>query len=586
MVIKYCGYSLVVILGFVIIRGIIVNEPAIHIIKNVGALSSTLVPAGLVFAITLFFAYGAAHLFHKNVLLQEVNATEKLGRIKNLCMDKTGTLTENSLVVENIFVPPEINIERAQDLTMAYIQGTGDSSQTLNAVRKFTGVKYKGNIISSTSFSSWRRYGVTQTENDGIIFGGAPDVFLPFISNPEEKKWLQKFLDEQAHEGKHVWCVMQTEGDKIPTDLSEVKFTMVAVYVFYNNLREGIKHTINFFQDRGVHIRIISGDNPETTQTVAIMAGIKNTDKIITGKEIEDWTKDDFEKKVGNYNIFARIVPEQKEKIIEAFKIDGFTAMIGDGANDALAIKKADLGIAMFDGAPAVRQLASIVLTNNSFNALPGGVTLADSIIRNIEIFASIFLNLTFVGLFLFISVSFLGYQFPLAPLNISLISYFTIGFPGILLSYWTIISSGKIDSPSTVPFLRKILPFTVSSSVIQGIFTVIFFIVSPEYLRLNGSNILIIISFIISGFIFFMFTPYVYRGIITKMQKIQIASLALIETILLFLFVKIPFATVFFDATNILPNFSTLNIAIIGISVLLLIYSQYRLAKYFVQIK
>ncbi|MFA6227238.1 MAG: HAD-IC family P-type ATPase [Candidatus Paceibacterota bacterium] len=584
--IKYCGYILAVVLGFVIIRGFLIHEPAIRIIKNIGALTSALMPVGLFFATTLFFAYGAARLFRRHVLLQEVNATEKLGRIKNLCMDKTGTLTENTLVVEDIYVPPEVSIESAQDLTMAYIQGTGDSSQTLNAVKKFIGIKYRGDVVDSLSFSSWRRYGavsIKKESEDLIVFGGAPDVFLPHISNIVEKKWLQDFLDKEAHDGKHVWCVMKVKGVNIPHDLSKVEFSIVAVYVFYNNLRGGIKHTINFFQERGVHIRIISGDNPETVCAVAALAGVKNPDNIITGKEMEEWSRSEFEEKVGSYTIFARIIPEQKEKIVEAFKKDGFTAMVGDGANDALAIKKADLGIAMFDGAPATRQLAAIVLTNNSFTAMPGGVTLADSIIRNVEIFSSIFLNLTFVGFFLFIFVSLFGYAFPLTPLNITLINYFTVGIPGILISYWTIMPSGRIDSQSTVPFLKNILPFAVSSSIIQTIFIAIIFIISPIYMKLAESNLLVIIAYIISGFTFFAFTPYVYRGIISKMQKLQILSLALIEVVLFLFVLKMPIIATFFDTTNLIPSFSVSNISIISVALCFLVYSQYRLAKYFV---
>jgi len=584
--IKYCSYAATIILAYVIIRGFVLHEPAIRIVKNVGALSSALIPIGLFFAITLFFAYGAAHLFRKNVLLQEVNATEKLGRIKNLCMDKTGTLTENSLVVEDIFVPPEVKLESAQDMTMAYIQGTGDSSQTLNAVKKFLGIKYDGNITDSLSFSSWRRYGavsLTYNNENIVVFGGAPDVFLPNISNDEEKDWLQKFLDEHAHEGKHVWCVMKCSSDNIPADLSKVKFSIVAVYVFYNNLREGIKHTINFFQNRGVHIRIISGDNPETVRTVATLAGINETDKVITGKEIESWTEADYDKNVSAYTIFARIVPEQKEKIIEAFKKDGFTAMVGDGANDALAIKKADLGIAMFDGAPATRQVAAIVLTNNSFTALPGGVTLADSIIRNVEIFTSIFINLTFVGFFLYTAVSLFGYDFPLTPLNITLINYFTVGIPGLLISYWTIMPSGKVDAPSTGSFLKRILPFATISSLVQTIFITTVFLLSPDYLKHAESNILVIIASIIAGYIFFIFTPYVYRGIITLAQKIQIAVFALVEIFFFLIISKIPIVTNFFDTTNIIPHLPTKSLIIIIVMFCLMFYIQYYLAKWFV---
>ena len=582
--IKYCSYGATVILAYVIIRGYILHEPAIRIVKNVGALSSALIPIGLFFAVTLFFAYGAAHLYRKNVLLQEVNATEKLGRIKNLCMDKTGTLTENILVVEDIFVPKEITIEKAQDLTMAYIQGTGDSSQTLNAVRKFTGIKYKGKITSFLSFSSWRRYGAISTENNEIVYGGAPDVFMPHLNNQEEKKWLQKFLDEHAHEGKHVWCVVQSIGDKIPADLAKVNFQMLAVYVFYNNLRDGIKHTINFFQDRGVNIRIISGDNLETAQTVATLAGIKNTDKCISGKDMERWTEDDYTKLVTNYTIFSRIVPEQKEKIIEAFKKDGFTAMVGDGANDALAIKKADLGIAMFDGAPATRQVAAIVLTNNSFTALPGGVTLADSIIRNVEIFTSIFLNLTLVGFLLYFTVSIFGQDFPLTPLNITLINYFTVGIPGLLISYWTIMPSGKLDSPSNGTFLRKILPFATYSSILQSIFIGIVFILSPDYLKSADSNILVIMAYIVTGYIFFIFTPYVYRGLVSRTQKLQIFGFALVEILLFLALIKFPLITSFFDTTNIIPQIPLNNAIIILTALALLFYLQYRLAKWSVK--
>ena len=588
LMIKYCGYVLAVVLAYVVIRGIIVSEPAIRIVKDVGALTSALIPVGLFFAITLFFAYGAAHLFRKNVLLQEVNATEKLGRIKNLCIDKTGTLTENTTTVEDIFVPPEISIESARELTMAYIQGTGDSSQTVNAVKKFIGEKYKGDIKDYLSFSSWRQYGVISLNQDGkdtIIFAGSPEVFLPFISNDIEKKWLQNFLNVNSHEGKHVWCLMKSTGTEIPDNLTGVEFSIVAAYVFYNNLREGIKHTINFFQERGVHIRVISGDNASTVRSVAAMAGIKNTDRIITGKEIENWTKEDYKKNVSTYSIFARIVPEQKEKIIDAFKKDGFTAMIGDGANDALAIKKADLGIAMFDGAPAVRQLASVVLTNNSFTALPAGVTLADSIIRNIEIFASIFFNLTFISFLIFIITSLFGHEFPFTPLNITFMNYFTVGIPGILISYWTIMSSGKTTSPSTGRFLKKVLPFAIYSSLIQMVFITIAYILSPAYLQSAESDTLLIITYILSGFTFFIFTPYVYRGLVTKMQKLQIFILALIEIILLIGALNIPLVMDFFDITQA-PKLPFFSVIIVLVSIGLLAYSQYRLARWSVEKK
>lgn len=586
LVIKKSGYVLAGVIVFVLIRAWIVHEPAIRIIKNVGALTSALVPVGLFFAVTLFFAYGAAHLFRRHVLLQEVNATEKLGRIKNLCLDKTGTLTENIPVVENIFIPPGADMALAKYLTSAYITGSGDNSQTILAVKKFVDQRYTGEVTASLSFSSWRKYGAVCLEGQKLIFGGAPDIFLPHITNREHKKWLQSFLDEQAEVGKRVWCLVEASGKEIPADLVGVDFSVMAVYVFYNNLREGIKETISFFQNRGINIRIISGDNPRTVRAVARLAGVANTDKIITGQELEAWTKADYENQAKQYSIFARIVPEQKEKIIDALRLDGFTAMVGDGANDALAIKKADLGIAMFDGAKAVRQLAAIVLTNNSFTALPGGVALADSIIRNVEIFASIFINLSFVNFFIFLGVSLFGYDFPLTPLNISLINYFTVGFPGMLISYWTIMARNTTEPLSHKPFLKKILPFVNYSAILQALFIIGIFFLGPESARLAESNILVVLASIVAGFIFFIFTPYVYRGLVTRAQKIQILGLGMVEIVLVWLTLKIPYVTTFFDTTNKVPAFSPVSAIIILGLFCLLVYLQYLLAKYFAEKK
>jgi len=225
--------------------------------------------------------------------------------------------------------------------------------------------------------------------------------------------------------------------------------------------------------------------------------------------------------------------------------------MVGDGANDALAIKKANLGIAMFDGAPATRQLASVVLMNNSFAALPGGVELADNIIRNIEIFASIFLNQSLLGLFSFIFISLCGYQFPFTPLNITLINYFTVGFPGLLLSYWTLWPQGKVNPTNSEPFLKRILPFSLISSIFQAIGVLIIFFLSPEYLKVASSNTLVVLAFIILGFIFFICAPAVYQRTMNQRQKIQIAILGIFEIILLFVFFKTDFLVYFF---NIIP--------------------------------
>lgn len=390
--------------------------------------------------------------------------------------------------------------------------------------------------------------------------------------------WLEALIEKQSKSGKHILCIARLDAKKIPSDLKNASLSIIAVFVFYNNLREGIRDSINFFQNRGVHIRIISGDNTDTARAIAQEAGIKNTDKFITGKEMEVWSESDFDNKAKLYTIFSRVIPEQKEKIIKALKKDGFTAMIGDGANDALAIKNANLGIAMFEGAPATRQLASVVLINNSFAALPGGVELADTIIINIEILAGIFLNISLVGFFLFVVISLFGFEFPLTPLNITLLDYFTIGLPSILVSYWSIRPSGKALPTHGRSFLKKVLPFTMCSSILQTLAVVAIFFLSPLDLKTAQSNTLVLITFIAVGFIFFIFAPKVFKGVITRAQKIQILALAGIEVALLFFALRVPAVIKFFDmSANRLDNKNILEIFLI---VGLFVCAEYILAE------
>jgi cation-transporting ATPase E len=583
LVIKYAGYLLIVAIIFVITRGFAVKEPIVSMVLNIGTLASMLVPQGLIFAITLFFAYGAANLYQKNVLLQEINATEKLGRIKNLCMDKTGTLTQNELSVEDMHIRSNVTKQEAENLVASYIYGTGDDSQTIHAVKQFLTKPVPKAAVKIQPFSSWRQYGAVliKTGNGEIaVLVGSPDAFLPHLADGEQKQWLTKLLNSYAQEGKRVLCVAQSTAKTLSMELANAELSIVAVFVFHNNIREGITDTVNFFQNRGVRIRIISGDHPETVQAIATAAGINNTDKIITGQEMAAWNSADFDQNAKLYTIFARIVPEQKEKIIESLKKDGFTAMVGDGANDALAIKKADLGIAMFDGAQATRQLAAIVLINNSFSALPGGVELADAAIGNIEIFSGIIFNQTLVGLFLFIIISLFGYEYPLTPFNVTLINYFTIGIPSLLISYWTIRPSEKAPPVGSQPFLKRILPFAVWSAAIQAVGVAIVFAFNVTYLKITPPNTLISLAFIVLCFAFFIYAPTVYQGLLSRTKKMQIFSLAIFELVLLVAVLHIPPLLAFFTVT--LFHLSALNVALTLIITGLFCFAQYGLARRF----
>ncbi len=573
VVIVYTGYLLVPIIVFIVARGIIIHEPAIRVVNNVGALASTIIPQGLVVVTTLLFAFGAASYSRKHVLFQEINATEKLGRIKNLCMDKTGTLTENKLVVKKMLIPEHVPKHEEAELTTSYVCESGDTSQTMGAIKSFLGDKHQGRMIDVLPFSSWRHYGgvrMHETSGDTTALMGSPDIFLPHLSNARDRVWLTSVVQKHAREGNRIMCIVRSKDAILPRKLVGTPLSVIAVFELSENLREGINDTIAFFQNRGIRIRILSGDSADTVHTVAVSAGIAHADAVITGPEMESWSQFDFDKNVGSYTIFARIVPEQKANIIDAFKKDGFTAMVGDGANDALAIKKADLGISMFDGAPATRQLAAVVLMKNMFTELPGGMRLADNFIKNIEIFGGIFLNQSLIGLFLFFILSIFGSSYPLTPLNVTLINYFTVGLPGLLISYWAIRPPGEIAPPSTEPFLKRVLPYPVLMAFIEAIGIAVIVALSPAYLRAQDSNILVMLAFVGLGFIFFMLAPKVYGGMITRAQKIHLLILGVFELALLFFVLNTPLLVNFFNIIRPYPQVSyflvtTLIICIFG---------------------
>jgi cation-transporting ATPase E len=579
-VIQYSGYILLVVLLFVVVRGIVVHAPRLQIVTNSGALASTLVPQGLMVVITLLFAIGAASYSKRNVLFQEINATEKLGQIKNLCIDKTGTLTDNILVVEDMKVFQGFSVEDARSLSYECIVAMGDSSQTVVAVKKYLEKdthKEKNDtktrkIENTLPFSSWRRYGAAEVRDGDIlqtIFVGTPDIFLPRITKPEEKKWLEDVLKDNAQAGKRVLCATRQSGAGLPKDLSGANLEMVAIFVFHNTLRQGIVEAIKFFQDRGVRIRVLSGDNSDTVRAVAKSVGISNADSVVSGEQMEKWSVSDFERHAHEYTVFAQILPEHKVKLVESFKKDGFTAMVGDGVNDALAMKKADLGIAMFDGVPVTRQLASVILMTNSFTDLPGAVELADHFIRSIEITSGIYINQSLVGLLFFIIISILGYSYPLTPLNVTFTNYFTVGFSGILIAYWALRPSAKIPRAGDKPFLWRIMPLVFCCAIVQAVGIAIIFALSPQYLKIASSSTLVLFSFIVFGYLFLLFAAKVYCGILSKKEKLQLFYLGVFELIVCILALQVPFLLSFFNITIPFPSLIFVGRTLLVISVL-----------------
>lgn len=551
-IIRVTIYILLAVSIFVAVRGYALHEAIAHIVEQIGALASVLVPQGLVVSTTLLFTYGAWHFYNRHVLLQEVNATEKFGRIRNLCMDKTGTLTENDLTVERMLVPPGGDEDAARTSAALYMRYSGDSSLSIKAIAAWLPAAPEIVPLDVLSFSSWRRYGGIalrgneQHPQDRAVLVGGYDVFLPHIADGPVREWLTSTAEAASRDSKHILCVVEASASAVPSTIDGMSLSVVCIFELGNRLREGVRAAVDFFQDRGVTVRILSGDNPDTVQAIADAAGVRNSGALVTGAEMKNWSDADYAEKSREYTIFGRIEPEQKEKVIDALKRGGFTAMVGDGANDALSVKHADLGLAVFDGAPATRQTAAVVLMRNSFVELPAGVELAASMIENIEMFGAIFMSQTFLQFMLFLFVTLSGSDFPLSPLNVAFLNYFTVGFAGVLIASWAVNPTPRAKQPSEQSFLSRIVPFSLALSFVQAAAAMLLLGIRA-YVPADELPSVLIIGITALSLVFFALAAERYISGISFLRRASVAAFGIFEAVLLTTAYEIPSVRDFF---------------------------------------
>lgn len=244
--------------------------------------------------------------------------------------------------------------------------------------------------------------------------------------------------------------------------------TAIGIIVLTNELREGVEKTVSYLQKNHVSIRVISGDNPNTVSYIAKKAGIINHHKVLTGAQLSKICDENWDLVVSETTIFARVLPEQKERLIETFKRLGhFTGMVGDGVNDALAIKKSDLGVAMFAGAVATRRVADIVLLNNSFNSLPIGMKLGNRVMQAIELIATLFFHkLTYWAVLLLLTML-LGIIYPFSPRHITFMNIFLVTLPTVM---WTIFTPIPRHRISPKYFWRDTLLAVLPIAILSGL--------------------------------------------------------------------------------------------------------------------
>ncbi|MDA2885298.1 cation-translocating P-type ATPase [Lactococcus lactis] len=392
-----------------------------------------MIPEGLYLLTTIALTLSSVKLARNQVLLHNMKSIESLARVDVLCVDKTGTITEPRMSVEQVFVSPSSNISEAKFMSLLsdYISANTDDNDTMKAIREF--MLAKGDLQNKMTgvkkiipFSSKVKYSAVCFENESYLLG-APEIVLG--------KTYEKVSSEINHlleEGFRVLVLAGTK-EKIYDQLNLGAYALGYV-VLANPIRENAKSTFNYFAEQGVNIKVISGDNPQTVSAVAKRAGITGAERFIDANLLK--TKEDLDQAVESYTVFGRVTPDQKRRLVQALKRKDHTvAMTGDGVNDILAMKSADCSIAMASGSDAATQVAQVVLLDSDFGHMTQVVTEGRRVVNNVQRSAILFLVKNLFSIILAIISAIFVFTYPLQASQLSLISLFTIGIPGFLLS-------------------------------------------------------------------------------------------------------------------------------------------------------
>ena len=466
--ITFLTYCAIVLSLLVFARYRIAGFESVRILKTIITSAITIVPEGLLLASSLLLAFGSLKLAQAKVLPQKLSAIEAMALLNILCTDKTGTLTSDEITLERV-EPFGSGNEPVKQLAAMVAHETSGGNATGQAIITALDLPYEYTVDDILAFSSARKFAGVRARVDGrvrTLIMGAPEYVARMAPlSTTEQQQIEKWTDD----GLRVLLLAEFDDNNTPLkSLKPGSGRPLAVVLLRNLLRDGVIDTVAFLQRQGVNIRVISGDNPRTVQYVARAAGINNPDTAITGAELVELDEPAFATAADQHTIFARVLPEQKERLIAHFSQQNhqFTGMVGDGVNDALALKKADLGVAMYAGAPASRRVADIILLNNSFNSLPLGMRLGNQIMQAIEVIATLFFHKIIYGLVLLAVTLVLGVIHPYAPRHITFLNIFLVTMPTIM---WTLFPPRSHHRINPHNFWRDTLGAVTPIALVSG---------------------------------------------------------------------------------------------------------------------
>jgi len=424
-----------------------------------------MVPEGLVLLTSLAFMLGTVTLARRQTLVQELPAVEGLARVDVVCLDKTGTLTHGDVAFDRIET-----LDAHQDVPDAL--GLLTQGDDVNATAAAVATVYATTTWKATGsvpFSSARKWSSVTADGRGTWVFGAPEMVLPAPAD-DAQHTARGQADALAAEGHRV-LLLARAGSEPPTgDDGEARLpadlTPAALVILAERVRDDAADTLRYFTEQGVALKVISGDNPRTVGAVAARVGVPGVSgaaDAVDARTLPD-DLDELAEVLEERSVFGRVTPQQKRAVVAALQSRGHVvAMTGDGVNDALALKDADIGVAMGNGSPATRAVAQLVLLDGKFSHLPDVVAEGRRVIANIERASNLFLVKNIYSLVLALITAVTVAAYPLAPIQLTLISAVTIGIPGFLLAL------GPNRRRYVPGFLRRVMIFAIPTGIVTG---------------------------------------------------------------------------------------------------------------------
>jgi cation-transporting ATPase E len=466
-----------------------------------------MVPEGLVLLTSLAFGLAAVALARRQVLVQELPAVEGLARVDVVCLDKTGTLTEGTIEFADVEV-----VQAGSPVDAAL--GALAADENRNATTRALAAAYRapdGWVRTETvPFSSARKWSGASFGDRGTWVLGAPEMVFPNVPAGDP---VRHRADELAAEGRRV-LVLGCSDDPFPGEALPASLAPVALVLFEEKIRPDAADTLAYFAQQGVALKVISGDNPRTVGAVARSVGLPSAEDPVDARGLPDDT-DALADVMERNSVFGRVSPHQKRAIVGALQSRGHVvAMTGDGVNDALALKDADIGIAMGNGAPATRAVAQLVLLDGRFATMPGVVAEGRRVIANIERVANLFVTKTVYAMLLAIAVGVVRWPYPFLPRHLTIVSTLTIGVPAFFLA---LAPNLKRYEPGFVP---RVLKFAVPCGIVAATATMVSYAearhvagVTTDEARTTATLVLLVVGLWVLNILARPITPF--RGLL-----------------------------------------------------------------------